>query len=110
VGLFIDKVCFLPKTLNSAEPSFSIPLTQPSMIAGVAAISMASAISPKELSVSLIVVRQETNRRLVSDLRAVLGGPVMLVQQYDRMLWQQYLTRPVQPELPLHSWQGLRRS
>lgn len=41
------RVCFLPKTLNSALPSFSIPLTHPSIMAGVAAISTASAISPK---------------------------------------------------------------
>lgn len=41
VGLFMSRVCFLPNTLNSAFPSFSMPLTQPSMIAGVAAISTA---------------------------------------------------------------------
>ena len=48
VGLFMFSVCFLPKTLNSAFPSFSIPLTQPSMMAGVAAISAISSISPVE--------------------------------------------------------------
>jgi hypothetical protein len=42
VGLFISRVCFFPKNLNSAFPSFSIPLTQPSIIAGVAAISTAN--------------------------------------------------------------------
>ena len=39
------RVCFLSKTLNSALPSFSMSLTHPSMIAGVAAISITFAIS-----------------------------------------------------------------
>jgi hypothetical protein len=38
----------LPKTLNSAFPSFSISLVQRLMSSGVAAISAASAIHPKE--------------------------------------------------------------
>lgn len=46
LGVSIERDCFLPKTLNSALPSFSIPFTQPWIIAGVAAISTRSKISP----------------------------------------------------------------
>lgn len=42
----VSKVCFLPKTLNTALPSFSIPLTHSCISARVAAISTMSAISP----------------------------------------------------------------
>ena len=41
-----ERLCSFPNTLNSAFPSFSIPFTHPSIIAGVRASSTASAISP----------------------------------------------------------------
>jgi hypothetical protein len=41
-----DNVCFLPKILNSALPSFSIPFTQAWIRAGVAASSAISRTSP----------------------------------------------------------------
>jgi hypothetical protein len=41
-----DNVCFFPKILNSALPSFSMPFTQAWMRAGVAASSAMSRISP----------------------------------------------------------------
>lgn len=57
--VFVSKVrlLFFPNTLNSAFPSFSIPLTQRRISAGVAAISAAVAIQPLSTYMSLSLQR-----------------------------------------------------
>jgi len=57
----------LPKTLNSALPSFSISSVQRLISSGVAAISAASAIQPEEcepLEETIRLRSRETYRRL----------------------------------------------